>query len=68
VSSLHGRQLLYLQGVGNRPPHASVVVLAPWARAVRPRPTHQSEPDLTCESETCRGDPSSGELVGDAAN
>jgi hypothetical protein len=28
----------------------------------------QSEPDLSCEAETCRGDPSSGELVGDAAN
>jgi hypothetical protein len=24
--------------------------------------------DLSCEAETCRGDPSSGELVGDAAN
>jgi hypothetical protein len=24
--------------------------------------------DLSCEAETCRGDPSGGELVGDAAN
>jgi hypothetical protein len=68
VSYLHGRQLLYLHGVGNRSPHASVVVLAPWVRAVRPGPMLQSKPDLLCEAETCRGDPSSGELVGDAAN
>jgi hypothetical protein len=48
---------------------------APW-------PTYQSEPeggrarrrlvvrggDFSCEAETCRGDPSCGELVGDAAN
>jgi hypothetical protein len=53
---------------GNRSPNASVVVLAPWACAVRPGPTHQSEPDLSCEAETSRWDPSSGELVGDAAN
>jgi hypothetical protein len=70
------------------PPHASGVVLAPWACVVRPGPTHLSEPDLSCEAETSRvmrrllvrggdlsceaetsrGDPSSAELVGDAAN
>jgi hypothetical protein len=31
-------------------------------------PTRQLEPDLSCEAETCCGGPSSGELVGDAAN
>jgi hypothetical protein len=48
------------------PPRASMVVLAPWACAVRLGPTHQLGPDLSCEEETSRGDPSSGELVGDA--
>jgi hypothetical protein len=65
------------------PPHVSVVVLAPWAHTVRTGPMHQSEPDLSCEAETCcarrrlvvRGgdfscdaETSSGELVVDAAN
>jgi hypothetical protein len=31
-------------------------------------PTRQSEPIFSCEAETCCGDPSNGELVGDAAN
>jgi hypothetical protein len=74
VSCLHGRQLLYLHGVGNRPLHASVVVLTPRACVVRLGPRASGAGllvrggDLSCEAETCRGDPSGGELVGDAAN
>jgi hypothetical protein len=62
------------------PPRVSVVVLAPWAFAVRlgPRASWSRAcrvrqrlvcgGDLSCEAETCRGDPSSGELVGDVTN
>jgi hypothetical protein len=35
VSCLHGRQLLYLHGVGIFPPRASVMVHAQWAFAIR---------------------------------
>jgi hypothetical protein len=53
---------------GNR----SSTCVASGARALGLRcasgPTHQSEPDLSCEAETCHGDPFSGELVGNAAN
>jgi hypothetical protein len=59
---------------GTVPPRASVVVLAPRARATRHGPrTSRSRRvvvrggDLSCEEETCRGDPTRGELVGDAA-
>jgi hypothetical protein len=68
VSCLHDRQLLYLHGVGN----LSSTRVGDGARAVGFRcasgPTRQSEPDLSCEAETCRGDPSCGEMVGGAAN
>jgi hypothetical protein len=57
------------------PPRVSVVVLAPCARAARHGPrTSRSRRvvvrggDLSCEPETCCGDPSCRELVGDAAN
>jgi hypothetical protein len=57
------------------PPRASVVVLAPWARAVCHGPrTSRSRGevvrggDLSCEAETCREDPSCRKLVRDAAN
>jgi hypothetical protein len=60
---------------GTVPPCASVVVLAPRARTARHGPcTSRSRRvvvrgrDLSCEAKTCRGDPSSGELVRDAAN
>jgi hypothetical protein len=73
---------LYLHDMGNRSPtrvSGGARVLcsrrAPW-------PMYQSEPegghagqrlvvrggDLSCKAETCRGDPSCRELVGDAAN
>jgi hypothetical protein len=68
MSCLHGHQLLYLHGMGNR----SSTRVGGGARAVGFRcasgPTRQPEPDFSCEAETCRGSPSSGELVGDAAN
>jgi hypothetical protein len=61
-------------------PPASVVVLAPWACVVRPDPRTSRirtcrarrrllvrDGDLSCKAETCRGDPSCRELVGDAA-
>jgi hypothetical protein len=57
------------------PPRVSVVVFAPYARAARHGPrTSRSRRvvvrggDLLCEAETCCGDPSCRELVGDAAN
>jgi hypothetical protein len=60
---------------GTVPLHASVGVLASWARVVcsgprtsRRRGVVVRGGDLSCEAETCRGDPSSGELVGDAAD
>jgi hypothetical protein len=56
-------------------PCVSVVVLAPHARVVRhgPRTSRNQgvvvrDRDLSCEPETCRGDSSCRELVGDAAN
>jgi hypothetical protein len=63
-------QSLIIHGGGAPDIHVSLVagVLAPWACVVRPGLMHQSEPDLSCEAETCHGDPSSGELVGDAGN
>jgi hypothetical protein len=60
---------------GTISPHASVVVLMPWARVVCPGPrTSRSRGevvrggDFSCEAETCCGDPSCRELVGDAVN
>jgi hypothetical protein len=54
VSCLHGRQLLYLHGVGNR----SSTRISGGARALgfhcASGPTRQSEPDLSCEAETSR--------------
>jgi hypothetical protein len=81
VSCLHGRQLLYLHGVGNRSsPRVGGGACALGFCCVS-GPTRQSElnlsceaelvvrgGDLFCEAETSRGDPSSGELVGDAVN
>jgi hypothetical protein len=46
------------------PPRASVVVLVSRAMAHVPAGAR----GLSCEAETCRGDPSCRELVGDAAN
>jgi hypothetical protein len=46
------------------PPHASVVVLAPRAMAHVPI----GAGGWSCKAETCHGDPSYRELVGDAAN
>jgi hypothetical protein len=48
----------------------SVVVLAPcvWAHMPVGAGLVVRGGDLSCEAETCRGDPSNGELVGDAAN
>jgi hypothetical protein len=46
------------------PPRASVVVLAPCVMAH----AQVGAGRRSCEAETCRGDPSRGELVGDAAN
>jgi hypothetical protein len=53
---------------GTVPPHASVVVFASWAFALVGAGLVVRGGDLSCEAETCRGDPSSGKLVGDAAN
>jgi hypothetical protein len=64
IGRLHGRQLLYLHGVGNRSPCTSVVVLVPCAVAHAPVGVE----GRSCEAETCRGDPSCRELVGDVAN
>jgi hypothetical protein len=57
------------------PPRVSVVVLRPCACAARHGPrTSRSQRvvvrggDFSCEAETCRGDPSCRQLVGDAAN
>jgi hypothetical protein len=52
------------------PPHASVVVLAlcVWAHVPAGDGLVVRGGDFSCEAETCRGGPSSGELVGDAAN
>jgi hypothetical protein len=54
VSCLHGRQLLYLHGVGNR----SSTRIGGDARVVGFRcasgPMRQSELDLSCEAETSR--------------
>jgi hypothetical protein len=57
------------------PPRASVVVLVPRARAAchgprssRSRGEVVRGGDFSCEAETCRGNPSCRELVGDAAN
>jgi hypothetical protein len=57
------------------PPRASVAVLVPFAhitchgpRTSRSRRVVVRGGDLSCEAETCRGDPSCRELVGDAAN
>jgi hypothetical protein len=56
------------------PPHTSVVVLAPWACVVRPGPrtsrdrTSPAGRRLVVRGEDLSCDPSSGELVGDAAN
>jgi hypothetical protein len=51
------------------PPRASVVVLAlcVWAHVPAGAGLLVRGGDLSCEAETCRGDPSGGELVGDAA-
>jgi hypothetical protein len=82
VSCLHGRQLSYLHGAGNRSPTR----VGGGARALCSRrvswPTYQSEPeggharrrllvrggDLSCEAKTYREDSSCRELVGDVAN
>jgi hypothetical protein len=61
---LHGRQLLYPHGVGNR----SSTRVGGGAHVVRLGPRANRGGDLSCEAETCRAGPSSGELVGDAAN
>jgi hypothetical protein len=66
---------------GTVPPRASVVVLAPWAFVVHLGPCASRRQtcrarrrlvmrggDLSCEAETCREEPSSGELVRDATN
>jgi hypothetical protein len=55
---------------GTVPPHASVValVLCVWAHGPAGAGLLVRGGDLLCEAETCRGGPSSGELVGDAAN
>jgi hypothetical protein len=52
------------------PPHASVAVLAlcVWAHAPVGAGLVARGGDLSCEAETCRGGPSSGELVESAAN
>jgi hypothetical protein len=52
------------------PPRASVVVLALciWAHVLAGAGLLMRGEDLSCEAETCRGDSSSGEMVGDAAN
>jgi hypothetical protein len=52
------------------PPYALVVVLASciWAHASVGNRLVMRGGDLSCEAETCRGGPSSGELVEDAAN
>jgi hypothetical protein len=77
VSCLHGCQMLYLHDVGNR----SSTRVGGGARDVRlgPRASRGRTScarrrlvvrggDFSCKAETCRGDSSSGELVGDAAN
>jgi hypothetical protein len=52
------------------PPHVSVVVLVlcVWTHVPAGAGLVVCGGDLSCEAETCRGGPSSGELVGDAAN
>jgi hypothetical protein len=52
------------------PLRASMVALAlcAWARVPVGAGLVVRGGDLSCEAETCRRDPSSGELVGDAAN
>jgi hypothetical protein len=70
---LHGRQLLSPRDVEIRP----FVRVSGGARVVRLCPAYYSEPDLSCEVETCRvrrrlvmaeteAGSSSGKLVGDA--
>jgi hypothetical protein len=61
---LHGRQLVYLHGVGNRSPTR----VGGGARAACHGPRTVGAGGRSCEAETCRGDPSYRELVGDAAN
>jgi hypothetical protein len=60
---------------GIAPPRISVVVLMPQARTacrgprtIRSRGELVRGGDLSYEAETCRGDPSCRELVGDATN
>jgi hypothetical protein len=52
------------------PPHALVAVLVPrvWAHTPVEAETSRARRRLVMEAETCRGGPSSGEPVGDAAN
>jgi hypothetical protein len=51
---LHVRELVYLHGSGNRSPRASVVVLAPWARAACHGPHTSRSRGRSCEAETFR--------------
>jgi hypothetical protein len=55
---------------GTVPPRTSVEALAlcVWAHAPAGAGLLMRGGDLSCETETCRGGPSSGELVRDAAN
>jgi hypothetical protein len=75
MSCLHGRQLLYLYGMENRSPtrvgggaRALGLCRLSWAHAPVGARLVVRGGDFSCEAETCRRDPSSGELVGDAAN
>jgi hypothetical protein len=71
VSCLHGRQLLYLHDMGNRSPTrvgGGACAAQHGPRTSRSRRVVVRGGDLSCEEETCRGDPSCRELVGDAAN
>jgi hypothetical protein len=54
---------------GTSPSRASVEALAlcVWAHVPAGAGLLMRGGDLSCEAETCRGGPSSGELVGDAA-
>jgi hypothetical protein len=72
-----GRQPVPLHGAGNRSPtrHGGGARALGSRRVSWPTPQSKSGGDLPCEAETCRarrrlvgGDPSCGELVGDAAN
>jgi hypothetical protein len=55
---------------GTVPPRVSVeaIALCVWAHAPAEAVLVVRGGDSSCEVETCRGGPSSGELVGDAAN